>query len=362
VPLQIGDTWIDPPEGARFSEPAAIDPALYRYGATAGVAELRRLAAERLQSRRGFADVDPDRDVLLGCGGTHALACAARTLLDAGDDVLLAAPYWPLAHGIIHGAGARAIEVPLTDRLYADPSLNAAALLEASLTPRTRAVYLITPNNPDGKVLSTVHLAQIAELACARDLWVFADEVYADFAFELPHVSIAALPGMRARTVTVYSLSKSHALAGARIGYMFAPAEVIAAARRVSTHTIFNVPVIAQRAAMGALLADPQWEESAKQSYLDARDLAARTLREGGFDAFHLAEGGTYLFLDFSARLGARPLHHLLERAIEHGVLLAPGEAFGAAYTRCARICYTAVPQERLLDGLRRLLAALDEL
>jgi aspartate/methionine/tyrosine aminotransferase len=361
VPLQIGDTSIDPPPEARFSPGAGADPALYRYGATAAVSALREEIAKWLATVRGIAGVDPETELLVGVGGTHAIFCAARTILDPGDEVLLAAPYWPLAPGIIAACGARAIEVPLTDRLYGDPTLDAGALFRAALTERTRAIYLITPNNPDGKVLSRMHLEQIAAVARERDLWVISDEVYADHAFEAPHVSMCTLPGMRERTITAYSLSKSHAMAGARIGYIVAPPAVIASGRRVSTHTVFNVPVIAQNAALAALRAGPRWVDDARARYRETRDVAAAGLRDVPVD-FALAEGGTYLFVDFARVLSGRPLRVLLEAAIDRGVLLAPGEAFGAAYSTYARLCYSAVTPDRLDLGLARLREAITSL
>jgi aspartate/methionine/tyrosine aminotransferase len=354
VPLQIGDTAIDPPADARFSPGEGADPALYRYGATAALSSLRAEIARWLGDVRRIPDVNGETEVLVGVGGTHAIYCAMRTIVDPGDDVLLAAPYWPLAPGIIATCGARTIEVPLTDRLYANPDLDAGALFAAALTERTRAIYLITPNNPDGKVLSKTHLEQIAALARERELWVIADEVYADHAFDAPHVSMATLPGMRARTITAYSLSKSHAMAGARIGYIAAPPDVIAAGRRVSTHTVFNVPVIAQNAALAALRAGTKWVDEARARYRESRDVVASALRDLPID-FSLAEGGTYLFIDFARTLNGRPLRALLESAIDHGVLLAPGEAFGAAYSTHARLCYSAVAPDRLAVGLSRL-------
>ena len=349
IPLHIGDTYLAPPAAARLAE---IDehPSLYRYGATAGTPELR----EAIRAR--FAPSE-DLDVLLGAGGTHALYCAARCVLDPGDDVLVCAPYWPLAPGIFHQAGARSVEVPFTSRLYDDPSLDAGALLEASLTPKTRAVYLITPNNPDGKVLSTKHLAEVVRFAEAHDLWIFADEVYADVAFDAPHVAVASLPGAAARTITLHSFSKSRALAGARVGFVIAPKELVVPAMRMGVHTVFNVPVAMQHAARAAL-ADRDWVTRAKSTYLTARDAAAKALA-GAPVRFPLAEGGTYLFLDFTELLAGRPLTTLLTRAIDEGVMLAPGAAFGEAYASWARLCYTSVPEPKVLEGIARLRIAM---
>jgi aspartate/methionine/tyrosine aminotransferase len=364
IPLHIGDTYVVPPEVARFGPALEAEPdagALYRYGATSGLPALRDAIAARLRAR-GFRDIDGARHVHVGAGATHALFCAARAVLDPGDEVLVAAPYWPLSAGVFHTCAARPIEVPFTTLLYANPSLDAGAIFADAITPRTKAIYLITPNNPDGKVLSAEHLAQVAALAEEHDLWIFADEVYADVAFDGPHVSIGTLPGTAGRTISVYSFSKSHALAGARVGYVVAPEEVVSAARRVSTHTVFNVPVVMQHAALAALLGGDAWIASARETYRAARDTAARAL-QGSPIGFSLAEGGSYLFLDFERVLGRdRPLSLLLERAIERGVLLAPGDACGRAYDRWARLCYTGVPTDKLVEGIARLRDAVDSL
>ena len=367
VPLQIGDTWLAPPERARrlLADLDGNDASLYRYGPTAGVAALRELVAQLV--RRHGLDVDPVDEVLIGNGGTHALFCAARAVLDAGDEVLMASPYWPLAPGIFLSCGASPVEVPLTQRLYdAGDSLDAGALFAASIGPRTKAIYVISPNNPDGKVLSRTHLEQIAAVAREHDLWVFSDEVYADIVFDGEHVSIASLPGMRDRTIVLHSMSKSHALAGCRVGFVVAPAPVVASGRRVSTHSAFNVSMAMQRAALAAL-EDEAFPRAARETYRDARDRALQAFSAHGDSVkVHRAEGATYLFLDFApafaamgkARAGERPLVALLERAVDRGVLLAPGDAFGAGYDTCARLCTTAVPVERVLVGIERLLEA----
>lgn len=363
VPLQIGDTFVEPPHAAHF--PAVIDadrfePDLYRYGATVGLPALREAFAARIGRRHGLS-VDPDRELFLGCGATHALYCTARAVLDPGDEALLASPYWPLAHGVLAACGAKVVEVPVSSRLWVDPTLDVGELVRAAVGPKTKLLYLITPNNPDGKILSRAQLESVARLAIERDLWVIADEAYADHAFDAPHVSLATLPGMAERTLTAHTLSKSHALAGVRIGCVVAPEPVVRAARKLGVHTVFNVPVISQRSALAALRAGDRFAEEARDRYREARDAAVSAL-DGSGASFGLAEGGTYLFLDFAALLDGRPLRTLLEAAIDHGVLLAPGEAFGSAYATHARLCYSAVPRPRLLEGIARLRAAMRSL
>ena len=361
VELHIGDTYRAASAGARFAgvDETSFDAALYRYGPVGGLAALRRALAARVEANgHGPATIDPERHVLVGCGGTHALFCASRAVLEPGDEVIVAAPYWPLSVGVLRAAGAVPVEVPLTTLLYADPSLDPASVLAAAVTSRTRAIYVTTPNNPDGKVLTTRDVDSIARFAAARDLWILADEVYADYVYDGAHASIARHPEAADRTVSIYSLSKSHALAGARVGFAVGPEDVVAVARRVGTHTVFNVPVAAQRVALAALSEGPAWIEEARRDYRDARDAVLHALEGTGVRASS-PQGGCYVFIDFAPVLAGRPLTPFLERAIDHGVLLAPGEAFGAAFASWARLCFTAVPPARLRLGLDRLRAAI---
>lgn len=362
VPLHIGDTCVMPPEAARRAMTTldGEDETLLRYGPTAGLLPLRRALATTL-SRRGI-DVDATNDILVGNGATHALYCAARAVLDPGDEVLLASPYWPLAPGIFTACGAINVEVPLTQRLYETPSLDVADVFRSKITPRTKALYFISPNNPDGKVLARAHVDAILEVAKEYDLWIFADEVYADTVFDGTHVSMLDVPGARDRTIVAHSLSKSHALSGCRVGFVVATPPVIASARRVSTHTAFNVPVAMQRVAEAAL-GDAGFAKAARDGYRRARDVAAKAL-EGSGIRFFMPEGATYLFLDCRPVLGegegARPLLGLLEHAVERGVILAPGDAFGQGFASFARLCFTSVPEHQLREGVSGLRHAID--
>ncbi len=364
VELHIGDSHRAPPDTARFArlDEGGHDASLYRYGSIGGLDALKEAFAARLAERAiGPASIDPATEIVIGCGATHALFCAARAILDPGDEVLVAAPYWPLSVGVLRAAGALPVEVPLTTQLYANPNADTRAAFESALTSRTRALYFITPNNPDGKVFSRAQLDRMAGLARAHNLWVLADEVYADYVYEGVHTSIARLEGMRERTVTVYSLSKSHALAGARVGFAVGPSRVIDVARRIATHTVFNVPVAAQRLAIAALQAPSIWTDEARAEFRAARDETLRGLEGSGIQV-HAPDGGSYVFLDFAPILGGRPLSDLLERAIDRGVLLAPGSGFGQAFATWARLCFTSVSRERLVAGIERLREAIRDL
>ncbi len=357
-PLHIGDTWRAPPAAARLEHALTEDPALYRYGPLGGDPALLSALARSLDATGRALPGPTPAHLLVAAGATHALFCAARAMLDAGDEVIVLAPYWPLSVGVLRAAGAVPVEVAVQPMLARDPGFDLADALAAMCTARTRAIYLITPNNPDGFVLRTDHLEAIADVARRRDLWVIADEVYADYVFAGEHRSIARLPGMAERTVTAYSLSKSHALAGLRVGYIAGPTGIIAAARKIATHTVFNVPLVLQRCATRAIEEGDGFLADARDAYREAR--AATVLALNGRADFVAPDGGCYVFVDLTRAIGGGTPVSLLERAIDAGVALAPGDAFGAGYERWARLCFTAVGPTDLAQGLARLVGVLD--
>jgi aspartate/methionine/tyrosine aminotransferase len=248
--------------------------------------------------------------------------------------------------------------VELSQRLYADPEADVASALSAAATDRTRAIYFATPNNPDGKVLDERALSAIARFAAERGLWVIADEVYDALVFDGAHRSIAALPGMAERTVTAFSLSKTYALPGLRLGYLVAPPPVMRAVRKIANHTVYNPPVALQRAGLAALEQGEAWITEARAALRAARDTASAALAAV---PHHRADGATYLLLDLRARIGDTPgaVEAFHDRLLDGGVALSPGEQFGAAYARHARLCFSAVSAPDLAAGLARLVELL---
>jgi aspartate/methionine/tyrosine aminotransferase len=354
VPLHLGDTYLPPPDAARAALVAT--EADWRYGAPAGEPALLTALADKLRSQNGL-DWAAAAHLQVTVGATAALAAAARAVVDPGDEVICPTPHWPLIRGIVTHAGGVVVEAPLTQQLYADPAADAAAILERYVTPRTTALYVTTPNNPDGKQLGRRQLEGLAELARRHDLWVLADEVYEDLAYAEPHVSIASLPGMAERTLTVFSLSKTYAIAGHRLGYVVGAAEPMHALRKIANHTVYNVPSILQRAAL-TLLADPAartWLDEARRIYRAARDEASRHMPAPHF----VPDGATYLFVDLSRHAPGGNLWPLVEGLLETGVSISPGEQFGRDFGRHARLCFTAVPPDRLRVGLARLAGVL---
>lgn len=340
IPLQIGDTHLAPPAGLAEIEWAAMTPAdLYAYGSPNGWAPLVDAIAEKARTRNAIEVTTAG--VQISCGATHALSCTVQALCDPGDEIILLSPHWPLIRGMALGFHAVPVEVSVAE-------------LAGAITPKTTAIYLASPNNPDGEMLSRDQLAAIVALAVAHDLWLVSDEVYEDYGYDASHVSIAALPGAHERTITVFSFAKSYAQAGLRVGYALGPEVLIATIKKLVNHSVYNVPVAMQRAAHGALIGGAPFLAAAKAAYRTARDRARARLAAPAATP----PGGAYLWVDFGQWTGDDCMP-ILEQCAAAGVLMAPGNAFGERCGRFARLCFTGVPPARLDEGIDRINAVL---
>jgi N-succinyldiaminopimelate aminotransferase len=361
IQFQIGDTHLDPPLAARLGNlgfTGGPDPDLYRYSPAPGKAQFIEGIADKLRRDNLMGWVGPE-NIQVTCGATHALSCAVRAVLNHGDQILLLAPHWPLMRGISVSAGVGPVEVPFSHVLLRDGDTHVGNVLESFITPLTAAIYMSTPNNPDGKVYTETELEMIADVARRHNLWVISDEVYEKFTFDgRPHLSIANLPGMQKRTITVFSFSKSYGMPGLRVGYVVAPATTTIAIRKMANHTIYSVPRAMQRAAHAAMDTGHEFLDEAVRVYQEARDIAFERV----VAPCAKPEGCTYLFLDLTewCRPGEDSCLGVLERLAEAGVLLAPGGAFGHLYSKWARLCYTSVSRAQLIEGIDRVNCVLD--
>src|SRR6266704_2670693 len=217
-----------PPEIARAAADAIMAGRGNQYPPGAGVPELRHAIAAHQQRFYGLG-VDPDSEVLVTAGATEAVAAALLALVEPGDEVIAFEPYYDSYAACIAMAGG--VRVPVTLR---PPGFRPdLAALRAAITPRTRLILLNSPHNPTGSVFSRAELAVIAELACEHDLLVVTDEVYEHMVFDGEHVPIGSLPGMRERTVSISSAGKTFSFTGWKIGWVTAPARLVAAVRAV---------------------------------------------------------------------------------------------------------------------------------
>jgi len=356
IPLHIGDTWIDPPLASRIEHtPEHLPDTVYAYAAPNGMPELRAAFCERW-TRLGLRGLDIDR-VHVTAGATGAVSAALHAWCEPGDDVVLLAPFWPLVRGMVVGLDCRAVEVPFYRRLREGASVR--ELLEPRLSERTTVVYLCSPNNPDGSVLTAAQQQELADICIERDLWLLSDEAYCDYAFEpSEHHYIANLPGMAERTACSYTMSKSYALAGIRIGLLVGDPAWLETARRVTTHSVYNIAVPCQVSARRAIETGDAWVEQTRDRYRAGAELVARELQAD----FLPAQGGGYVFADLSAELGDLDTLSYLAELLHEGVSLSPGVAFGDDFASWVRVCYMSVELPALKRALDILNRSLDRL
>ena len=355
--LHVGDTWREPLAAARAESQRTDDvPLLHTYSPVQGEPPLLAAIHRRVHARTGLT-LDPAA-VQVTAGATSGLSVLCQTLLDPGDEVLLPAPFWPLIRGIIASRGAVPVQVPCYDRLRS-PGFDLEAALEAAITPRTVALYLNSPHNPTGVILTDDEAAAAARVARRHDLWVFSDEVYEELYLDgAAPTPLWTRPDLFERTFAAHSLSKGYGLAGARVGYLHGPPGPMAAVRAVHTFQVYGAARPMQLGAARALDEGEPWLTETRALYAAAADAAARAL------GVPRPAGGTFLFFDASPWLppGAANADALLLRAIDQGVLLTPGAASGDAYARWVRLCFTTLPPDTLDEALAHLRVALGDL
>lgn len=347
--LNVGDTYLEPLPAARAEAQRAADhPRLHNYAAVQGEPVLLDAIIARTERVHG---VTLDRQcVQVMPGATGGFSVVATALLEPGDQVVVLSPFWPLIRGIVASRSATAVELPFYTRL-GDAGFDPEAALEAVITPRTVAVYVNTPNNPTGRALDAGVIGAIARVVARHNLWLWCDEAYEELWYGSARPeAIWKRSDLRERAVACHTLSKSHALAGARVGYTHGPASIMPAIRGAQTFLTYCAPRPMQLGAARALTEGDAWVESTRQLYVTASHRAAAAL------GLEPPAGGTFLFFDAQRFFrDGEDIHGFLRRCLDAGVLLTPGAASGADYETWARLCYTAVPPDQLADALDRL-------
>ena len=320
--LDQGDVSFDAPETVKAAMARAIADNRSHYLQTAGVPRLQELLARKLAEKNAVPVATPD-EVLVTNGGIHGLFILFQALLNPGDEVVIPDPQWPPAAGTILSARGVVVRCPLHEELGWRFDTTELA---ACITPRTRAIYLNSPQNPTGGVLTATDLEEVAALARRHDLWIVSDEAYEDIVFGVPHVSAASLPGMYPRTVPVYTFSKSYAMTGLRLGYMaVADPALRDRIRKLLFFTTSNVSSVVQYGGIGALEGSQDVVEQYRAELQARRDLfyaGVESLR--GVLAGRPPAGAFYAFLRFDPGWKAR-------RAKDSGHRAAAGVGQGEA-------------------------------
>ncbi|HET9799942.1 MAG TPA: pyridoxal phosphate-dependent aminotransferase [Gemmatimonadaceae bacterium] len=355
-----------------FSVPPHVLEAVTKAGAAgkthyipnSGIPELRKALAEKVVRKNGLAGVT-DEDIFLTNGAMHALYVTFGALLSPGDEVILPDPMWTEVAENIRLAGGVTVGVPL--RAEHDFEYDTAEI-EAAITPRTVAIFLNTPQNPTGAVLSEQTLREIADIAKRHDLWLVSDEAYEDVIYE-PHVhhSIGSFvsPEQSEKVISIFSFSKSYAMSGLRTGYIVTKSPLLHdRIPKLLRCTINGVNSLAQWAALAAVVGDQSQLASMRAEYLERRDaLIAALSKIEGVRPF-TPRGAFYVWAELDPslyqRLGVADAADLSDKLAAIGIGSAPGIAFGQTCEDAIRFAYScATPMVK--EGAAALTKALSD-
>ena len=348
ISLGVGEPDFVTPEPIRRAAIRSLEQGRTGYTSNSGVLALRERLAAHLQRLYGVS-YDPETEILITVGVSEALHIALQALVDPGTEVIVPEPcFVAYKAGVIFADG-----VPVTvDTRVENAFQVTAASIQGALTPRTRVLLIGYPSNPTGAVLTREQMLPLAELACREDLTVISDEIYDRLVYGVEHCCVAALPGMRERTVLMGGFSKDYAMTGWRVGYLAGPADIVAAAHKVHQYVIMSAPTVAQAAALEALESGEDAVRAMVASYDERRRLIVDGLNRIGLPCFE-PRGAFYAFPSIAGtRLSC---DEFAERLLfEEKVAVVPGSAFGACgegYIRCAY----ATSKPRIEEALERM-------
>jgi aspartate aminotransferase len=356
VSLTIGEPDFDTPLHIQAAATEAMRQGHTHYAPVAGIPALRRAISEKLAAENGLQY--SEGEIVLANGAKQAITDVVFATIDEGEEAILLAPFWVAYEGILRMAGAAPV---ILHAGIAESFKVPAARIRAAITPRTKLLFINSPNNPSGAIYSREELEEIASVLRGHPrLLVVSDEIYEYIAFEGEVPSIGALPGMRERTITVNGFSKSFAMTGWRLGYAAAPAPLARAIAKVQGTFTAGANAFVQHAAIAALKGGRDDVERMKESYRQRRAIAVAGLRRIEGVKVKEPPGTFYVFPDVSSLLGGdRPttVDALCDWLLDvHGVAVVPGTAFGDDH--CIRISFAAGETE-LKEGLHRLARAL---
>lgn len=348
ISLGVGEPDFMTPKHVRDACAAALEKGRSTYTPNAGLPELREAIADYLSASFRLP-YNPADEVLVTNGSSEAIDLALRALISPGDEVLIPEPcfiaYSPIA-ALLGG-----VSVPVETTADLAFKLTADAL-RAKLTPRSKILMLSYPNNPTGGIMTREDWLPIAKLAEEHNLIVITDEIYAELTYGGKHESIAALPGMKARTLLVSGFSKAFAMTGWRVGYACGPSELVSVMLKIHQYTALCAPVLSQIAATESLVNGLGEKDRMVASYDERRKFFVSGLREIGLPC-HEPLGSFYAFPSI-APTGLSSDEFARRLLDDAGVVTVPGHVFGIGGEGFVRCCYAAA-QSQLEEALERI-------
>ena len=323
VNLSQGFPDFDPPEELMRALAEVAEKGPHQYSITWGAADFREALARKHAAFTGLS-VDPESEIVVTCGSTEAMMCAMMSLVNPGDKVAVFSPFYENYGADAILSGAEPIYIPLRPPLFQfDPEE-----LELAFKKGAKCLILCNPSNPCGKVFSAEELNVIARIVEKYDAWVVTDEVYEHIVYDpFVHIPFATLPGMRERTLSCGSLSKTYSITGWRLGYIIAPPKVIDTARKVHDFLTVGAASPLQAAAVTALNFPKSYYDALKEKYTSLRNFFLAGLREAGIP--HTTPQGAYYVLADISEFGFKSDYEFCELLAQKvGVGAVPGSSF----------------------------------
>jgi aspartate aminotransferase len=351
--LDQGDVSFDAPDSVKNALVQGVKDNRTHYVQTTGIPPLLDALAEKMRTKNGIPIGSSD-EVMVTSGGIHGVFAVCQGLLEPGDEVLMPNPEWPPAMGNVSCARAVPVPYPLHESLGWRPDIDEMRRL---ITKKTKAIYLNSPNNPSGGVLTRSDLAKLLALAEERDLWILSDEAYEDVVFKGEHVSIGSLPGAYKRTIPMYTFSKTYAITGLRLGYVAVANPLMRdRIRKMLFYTVSNTSSLVQYGGLGGLKGSQQVIEDFKVELAARRDLFYAGVKQSthGILTGEPPEGAFYAFMKIDPKWKS-PLADapeslswaMAEFLIKRGRIgCVPGVDFGSVGENHIRFCFARGREE----------------
>lgn len=348
ISLGVGEPDFDTPYSVREEGIYALEKGRTFYTSNAGLKELREEISRYLM-RKYSLDYDADNEIMVTVGGSEAIDVALRCMVDPGDEVLIPTPcyvsYLPCA--VMADAVPKVIELKAENQF----KLTRQELID-SITDKTKILILAFPNNPTGAIMTREELEELVPVIIEHDLYVISDEIYSELTYDNKHCSIASLPGMKERTVTINGFSKAFAMTGWRLGYACAPKEIMKQMIKLHQFAIMCAPTNSQFAAIEALRNCDDDVDRMVEAYNQRRRFLLNSFKEMGIDCFE-PFGAFYVFPSI-AKFGMTSEEFANRLLREQKLAVVPGTAFGECGEGFVRISY-AYSIENLKQGMDRI-------
>jgi len=352
--LGRGDPDFDTPAHIIDAARAAMAERSGEASPPEGILALRQAIADRVARVNGVV-YDPETEVVFTNGGQEALTLMIAAVVGPGDEIIVPEPNYNTYKDAVAFAGGRVVSVGTSpdEAFRADP-----AKVRAAITPRTRAILLVSPNNPAASVISRADQEAFVAMAEEHGLVLVADDIYDLLTYDgIEHVGTAAVPGGRARTLTLNALSKTYAMTGWRVGWVTGPASLIATVKRLKAGMSGPASIVSQYAALAALTGPQEEMERMRDTYVRRRQVVLDALTQMGLP-FGAPQGGQFVFVNVAVT-GMDSISLAQRILTEQHVLAYPGGAFSADMNHFVRVTFLQT-EETLREGLARMAKVID--